>query len=236
MIKLAICDDDYNVIEIIKTYIDKSTEFSIEYEAFSSAEELEKYNLNNQEYFDIYLLDIEMKQMSGLEIAKKIRKDNPYALIVFLTSHAQYVYDVFEVVTFDFVMKPLTYKKFNEIIVKVENYLGIAKTKFVFTYKKNNYSIPFQKINYIEKIGRKVIIYTVDEKTYQCNMNLKGVWKQLNTHMFVPLHQSCIVNLEEVVKIEGEEVLLKNNKKLYVARNYRRSVKKSHLNFLKERL
>ena len=52
--------------------------------------------------YDIYILDIEMQGMNGLELAKTIRTNEPNALIIFLTSYSEYVFDVFEVITFDF--------------------------------------------------------------------------------------------------------------------------------------
>lgn len=116
MIKLAICDDDCGIVEEIETFIERAKEFSINYEVFYSAEELMKYELgDNKEQFDVFFLDIEMKKMSGLEAAKKIRNNNPHAILIFLTSYTEYVYDVFEVITFDFIVKPLTFEKFKEI-------------------------------------------------------------------------------------------------------------------------
>ena len=97
MIRIAICDDVPAVIEQIENYIDKMDSDILDYDVFFSAEELYEYKKKQQVEFDLYILDIEMKDLSGLDLAKKIRQESPYALIVFLTSYSQYVYDVFDV-------------------------------------------------------------------------------------------------------------------------------------------
>ena len=108
MINLAICDDDPGVIEQLEKYINTLSDNFYNYEVFFSAEELYQYKQQQQLEFDLYILDIEIKAESGLALAKKLRQESPCALIVFLTSHSQYVYDVFEVVTFDFILKSYT--------------------------------------------------------------------------------------------------------------------------------
>lgn len=90
--RLAICDDSTEVVEQIEAFIDDIKEMYIEYDVFYSGEELYRYKKNTDVEFDIYLLDIEMNEMSGLELGHILRNESPYALIVFLTSHTQYVY------------------------------------------------------------------------------------------------------------------------------------------------
>ncbi|MFV0328858.1 MAG: LytR/AlgR family response regulator transcription factor [Lachnospiraceae bacterium] len=236
MLRLAICDDSPDVIEQMEEYIEELKDISLEYDVFFSAEELYQYKSDQELEFDLYILDIEMESLSGLELAKKLRQESPYALIVFLTSYSQYVYDVFEVVTFDFILKPLTFERFRSVMYKASDYLHMAKLNFVFSYRKNSYSIPCQTITYIEKAGRKAFIHTNTDKTYQCNITLEDIWKQLEPRMFSPIHTSCIVNLSEIMKIVRDELTLKNGKTLYVGRNHRQEIKSRHLQFLREQI
>ena len=103
MLKLAICDDAPSVVEQLEGFIEKISDISFEYEVFFNAEELYNYKKSHQLDFDVYMLDIEIGDSSGLELAKKLRMESPYSLIIFLTSYSKYVYDVFEVITFDFI-------------------------------------------------------------------------------------------------------------------------------------
>lgn len=236
MIKLAICDDSPAVIEQIEAYLEQIQDLRFNYEVFFSAEELYDYKITQQIDFDIYLLDIELGTMSGLELAKKIRQVSPYALIIFLTSYTRYVLEVFEVITFDFIEKPLSYERFKMILHKASDFLRLTKVDFIFSYRKNSYSIPCQRIIYIEKTGRKAHIYTNYGSTYQCNITLDEIWTQLNPKTFASIHTSCIVNLNEILEVVCDKLTLKNGKVLYVARNYRQEIKHRHLQYLKERL
>ena len=104
MIRIAICDDDSGVIETFESYLDKLKDFSFEYDVFFDGYELEQYLLRSGQEYDLYLLDIEMKTMDGLTFARHLRNSDSHALIVFITGYSKYVYDVFEVFTFDFIL------------------------------------------------------------------------------------------------------------------------------------
>ncbi len=231
--KIAVCDDDRVIIEQIEQYIETIHDKSLEYEVFFCAEELQGYITEYDIDFDIFILDIEMKKMSGIDLAKKIREKNINALIIFMTSHSQYVFDVFEMITFDFIEKPLTFEKMKKILERTKKHLGIARKSFVFSYRKNNYSIAFSNISYLEKEGRKVWIYTTDDKKYQCNMTLGEIWSQLEVETFGLLNKSLIVNIPKIESIIGENVVLQGGKKLYISRDYRKGLKKKHLDYLR---
>ena len=144
-----------------------------------------------------------------------------------------YHINVFETITFDFMEKPLTFEKIKKLLEKIKKYLGVAKRSLVFSYRKNNYNIAFSDINYLEKQGRKIWIYTMDDKKYQCNMTLAELWTQLETEMFGMLNQSLIVNVSKIEGIIGENIILQGGKKLYLSRNYRKELKKKHLDYLR---
>ena len=231
--RIAVCDDDRAIIEQIEEYIEIIHDKSLEYEVFFCAEELQRYITGVDTNFDVYILDIEMKEMSGIDFAKKLRQKNVNSLIIFMTSHSQYVFDVFETITFDFIEKPLTLERLKGVLEKTKKYLGETKKTFVFSYRKNNYTIAFSNISYLEKEGRKVWIYTIDDKKYQCNMTLREIWSQLDTEIFDMLNKSLIVNISKIEGIIGENVALQDGKMLYVSRDYRKEIKKKHLDYLR---
>ena len=77
-----------------------------------------KYVLSSHEYYDIYLLDIEMKSVNGLEVAKQINLFSPNSLIVFITSYEKYIYEAFDALAFNFIKKPIDNQRFQAIIEK----------------------------------------------------------------------------------------------------------------------
>lgn len=181
------------------------------------------------------MLDIEMKNMNGLELARQIRMEEPNALFVFLTSYEKYIYDVFEVVTFDFLIKPITFEKFQNMLDKAEHYLQMTKKNFQFSYRNVIYNIHCEEIVYIQKLGRKACLHMVD-MTYIFNMKTENIKKQLDERVFVQINRSCIVNLSYVFKITNDELVLRTKEHLFISRVYRREIKNRHLQFIKGQL
>ena len=99
MLKIAVFDDGWTDIETLEKALDQFDQYPVDYDVFFSAEELLKYRNEHEENYNMYIFDIEMPGMSGLELAKEIRKEDAKALFVFLTGYTSYVMDVFEVVT-----------------------------------------------------------------------------------------------------------------------------------------
>ncbi|MGF7019167.1 DNA-binding LytR/AlgR family response regulator [Lachnospiraceae bacterium PF1-21] len=232
MLHIALCDDDKKIISELEDCFDRIAEIKIESDSFYNADDLLRYINTTKNEYDLYILDIEMPGMSGIELSYEIRKRAPYALIVFLTSYKEYVYNVFEVVTFDYIAKPVDCKRINKLILRVTEYLGTVKTNFHFSYRKNSYSIQMQEIAYIGKAGRKAYINTNNHEVYHCNMRLEEIWNQLDSHQFMHIHISCIVNIGEIKKVEKTEIELKNGTKLYAGRRYVNEIKRRQLEYL----
>ena len=116
MISIAICDDNLSAVSEIERVLEQIPHQTILFDAFYSGEELLKYVLSSHEYYDIYLLDIEMKSVNGLEVAKQINLFSPNSLIVFITSYEKYIYEAFDALAFNFIKKPIDNQRFQAII------------------------------------------------------------------------------------------------------------------------
>jgi DNA-binding LytR/AlgR family response regulator len=236
MLNIAICDDSVYCIEMLEKLLDAYPgKKSIQYDVFDNPIHLLDYQKANNVLYKLYILDIEMDDMNGISLAKSIRKFDQKSLIVFLTSHNQYVFDVFNVVVFDFLLKPITQEKLYATLNKVFEYLNITKKVFVFSYRKNLFSLYCDEILYFEKLRRSLIIHT-EEKTYICNMTISQIWEQLDQSYFAHIHTSYIVNLKYIREIVQKEIILTNNTQLHIAKSYRQSIKEKHLQFIKKEI
>ncbi len=101
-------------------------EYAIDYVFYSRADEMLAECAKSEKKPDIYILDIEMPGLDGLAAAKEICRIDSKALIVFLTSYSKYMPDVFEVVTFDFIPKPITEDRLRLLFIKAETYLNMT--------------------------------------------------------------------------------------------------------------
>lgn len=232
VLKIAICDDSRMDVDILESALDRFCQYPINYDVYYNAGELLEYLDSYEEYYHLYLLDIEMPEINGIELAKKIRKRDIKALFIFLTNHSQYVMDVFEVVTFDYIMKPVTYEKLEAMLVKTVRYLDMVKKIFTFRFRKNCYQVFCDEIFYILKKGRKALIYTKSE-VYNANMTMEEIWKQLDERTFFQINKSCIINMEYMKTMDGNEVILKNGERFWVVRPQRHDLKKKHMEFIK---
>ena len=108
--KIAICDDEQNQIEYITSIVASWSAHeghSCEIRTFASAEAF-LFEYEEDKAYDILLLDVEMKNMNGIELAKRIRKDNNRAEIIFITSHFEFVSEGYEVDALHYLIEPVS--------------------------------------------------------------------------------------------------------------------------------
>lgn len=189
MLNIAVCDDSRTDVEMLESAFDKLAQYQFSYEVYFTAKELLKHVIDDGEMYHLYIFDIEMPEMNGLQLAKEIRKIDAKALFVFLTGYTQYVMDVFEVITFDYISKPITVEKLESVLLKAMQYLHMIKRDFVFQFRKNQFRISCDDIVYFEKKGRQAVIHTISEN-FKANMTTEEIWKQLDDKVFAHIHVS----------------------------------------------
>lgn len=232
MIKIAICDDSKVDVEQLETVLDTLCHYQIYYDVYFSAEELLECVAMHREEYHLYIFDIEMPHMTGLELAKEIRKIDTNALFVFLTGYDQYVMDVFKVVTFDYISKPITTEKLEAVLLRAIQYLEIVKQDFVFHFRRSQFRVSCNDILYIEKKGRQAVIHTIQEN-FNANMTVSEIWEQLDSRLFMHIRMSYIINLEHLRAIDGDEVIMDNGERLLVARMHKQELKEKHMEFMR---
>ena len=230
--RVVFCDDDVNDIKKLKRYTLSMIEYAFEYEYVIHPQKVIEACQRTEQKPDMYILDIEMPGMGGLAVAKQIRTYDSKALIVFLTSYTKYMPDVFEVVTFDFIHKPITEERLRLLFVKAESYLNMTNQTFSFSYRRSRYSLKFDEILYLEKKGRQAVIHTKDN-LYQANMNLNEIWEKLDEKSFASVHGSFIVNLKHIKTFSGTQVILSDGTGLTVTRSYKKSLTEKHIAFVR---
>lgn len=231
MLNIAVCDDSRTDVEMLESAFDKLAQYQFSYEVYFTAKELLKHVIDDGEMYHLYIFDIEMPEMNGLQLAKEIRKIDAKALFVFLTGYTQYVMDVFEVITFDYISKPITVEKLESVLLKAMQYLHMIKRDFVFQFRKNQFRISCDDIVYFEKKGRQAVIHTISEN-FKANMTTEEIWKQLDDKVFAHIHVSYIINLGHIRAIEGDEVVMDNEERLLIARSHKQNLKEKHGNLV----
>lgn len=229
--RIAVCDDNPKELERIKACFCRIQGYDLVCSYFDSTSTVMEILKTENSPYDLYILDIEMPGMNGLKLAKSIREKDSRALFVFLTSYTRYMKDVFDVVTFDFIEKPISDEKLLQILERAATYLNITSQHFSFGYRASRYSLKYDRILYIEKKGRQALIHTFED-VYKTNMTLEEIWKQLNPKSFVHIHSSYIINLYNLDRKDNEIAIMRNGEKLHITKGYRRELAMRHYEFV----
>ena len=198
-LRIAICDDEEIICRKIKEQL-KSINSKLNITTFNSGEQL----LNSEKNFDLILLDIEMKGLSGIETAKLIRKRKSNEFIIFLTSHSEFMPEAFKVKAFRFLCKPLEMDKFKEAICEVEKEI-LNNKRIAINEKGNAEFINIQDIVYVEAFGDGTYIYTKKD-VLESSRQLKYWISELGTEHFFQTHRSYFVALRYIKKLSNSEI------------------------------
>ena len=211
--EFVVCDDEVvfrkNVIKIIDKLLIKN---DIDYKIY----EFEKYDKSFEKLIKtksrkIYILDIEMKdEISGIDIARKIRKYDWNSFIIIATSHYELTYQAVKarIMMLDFISKFDNCNK--ELTDSIEKAIGLVNSNNVIKINSNGvtYVVYMDDILFVERdtIDRKCIIRTSTCKI-PVSKNLNEMYEILNNH-FYQTHRSCIVNTANIVNVDWKNNII----------------------------
>lgn len=233
MLKLIIYEDNPDSLERVVSIIHKAMapyDFEYKIEKYMSYDKEIESTINNIIEQKIYILDIEVPKVSGLEIAAKVREKDWKSIIIFVTSHPECKNDIFysRLLALDYISKYNNYDK--RLQQSIEKSLQILNKLRILTYKYNyvSYRIDFDEILYIEKIpnDKKSIIYTESGTELEIVKTIKEIISMLDND-FCMINQSCIVNLDKIYSIDSTNniITLKNKIKLdKISNNYKKTL------------
>ena len=233
MLKLVIYEDNPDSVERVVSIIHKALaayDFEYKVEKYLSYDKNIETIINNTSEQKIYILDIEVPKVSGLEIAAKIREKDWKSIIIFLTSHPECKNDIFysRLLALDYISKYNSYDK--RLQQSIEKSLQILNKSRVLIYKYNyvSYRIDFDEILYIEKLHneKKSIINIENGSKLEITKTIKEIISMLD-NSFSMVNQSCIVNIDKITSIDvtNNIITLKNNTKINkISNNYKKTL------------
>lgn len=235
---IAICDDDTSVIGFLEDIVHEcfgQNEKSYTCDAFMSGESLLKYMASSEAVYQIYLLDIEMKEINGFTAAARIRENDPEAVIIFITSHDELVMEAFEVVAFHFLVKPLDPDKTKQVLQKAVSTIKVRQAVFQFQSERTMITLRYSDIIYFESNKRKFIIHTKTEK-YEFYATMRELLAQINPGQFVQIHNSFVVNMDYVSTVRGHEIILDQGECLNMTPKFLEIFNQRYKNYVQARM
>lgn len=193
---------------------------------FSSGEKLlEAYEKN--EKFDLLFLDVEMEMegISGLETGNRIRELDSNALIIFVTSHSQFVPDAFRINAFQFLVKPVKQEDIEKELERAVEKIKKNKGLYQIEHKGGVHIIEIKDILYVDVLLREISIHTT-HGIYKKNGKLKEEMEVFQPYDFIQYGKSGIVNMENITGIEADELIMRTGEKVRMSKNFKSEVRK----------
>lgn len=219
MLKIAICEDEIEQQKILKQYLEQIlNQISNKYEIlfFNSGEALFK---NYPQNIDIFLLDIQMDELNGMEVAKRIRQiDKKEVEIIFTTSLIEYIQEGYEVRAYRYLLKPIKLENLKKHINSCVEEVNRNKSSYIVVNEKNDaYKLKISDITYIEIQKREMTIHTIN-KDYIINSSMSKMENELSKYNFYRCHKSFMVNIDFIKNIKQYVAILDNKEEVPISR------------------
>jgi len=209
MLKISICDDERAQREYLTTLIRKwavANEITIRLSDYESAEAFLFAYENDS---DILILDIQMKEMDGVTLAKKIRARNKEVQIIFVTGYMDYIADGYDVEALHYLIKPATEEKLFAVLNRATEKLERNEQALLVQHDGMNTRVPLYEISHLEVRHNHVTIFGMEE--YVIKKTLNELEKELShDSSFFRVGRSFIVNLRYIKKCSKTEIYMKN--------------------------
>lgn len=220
MIKIAICDNEYQTAVEIEQWITTISEkrfIEADTDVFSDGEEL-IHEIERINSYDIIFLDIEMEIMDGIKTAKKIRKIDKNVVIIYVSGYEAYAIETFEVNPFRFIVKPVKKEMFEKIYLAAVERVTLDDAFFQFKYGKSFYKESLEDIICFESNRRIINIITV-HGNFKFYGKLNEVQERVATAKttFLRIHQSYLVNYKYINRLSYDFVEMRNGVRLSIS-------------------
>lgn len=203
-------------IEFLKRYQQENDAYSFSIREYQSPLEfLETYKYDA----DLIFLDIKMPGISGMSVAKEIRKKDSDVMLIFITSLSQFAIEGYSVSAEDYIVKPLVYSEFKLKLKKSLSHINLDKGKSVlFINGTNIQKLSISSITYIETDFHHLIYHDNEGFTYRKILSMKECEDELNDPSFLRINSSYMVNLKYCKEIENSDMILVDNTRLKISR------------------
>ncbi len=233
MLKIAVCDDNEEHISALRKMLDEWSEnkpFAVIIYEYQSAESfLFSYP---DKPCDIILLDIEMKNLNGMELAKKLRQSGDMLPIIFITGYSEYIGEGYDVEALHYLLKPVEKEKLFAVLDRYTK-KHVPKNNIVLSCGDKNIHIDPGNIRYCEARGKKTEVHIPDENILICNSGINDLQKILWEN-FIFCHRSYLVNLRFIKSISKTEIEIDGGENIPLSRRLYKEVNERFIEFYTE--
>ena len=230
MLKIVICDDDVleskTIENLTKTFF-KEKSIPAEVDIFNDPELL----LSSGKEYDLYLLDVIMPELTGIETAAAIG-DHKHS-IVFITSSVESAIDGYSVNADGFILKPVNTESYSSTMNRVIKKNAFDMNSYItVTYNRVPVQVKLDNIVYLETRLHTVYIHVKGEKTLSVKGKLSEFQEELAPYSnFLRCHQSYIVNMDSIENMDESDFIMKNEAIVPISRSFYKTCKQSYYHY-----
>lgn len=224
-VKIAICDDEPVQLALIEEYVREYCRKSgvpAEVICCASAVEL-LFRLDEQSDVEVFLLDIQMDGMNGVELARQIRQRNERAALLFITGVSDYIYDGFNLGAINYLLKPIRRDQLEQCLDRAAAQLRQWEDVLVFQLEKETYRIAKRQILYVESEGHYMNVVCADRRL-RIKRSMKEMEAALAEACFYRAGRSYILNLDAVERITSKEIEMMGGDRIPVPKGKYREI------------
>lgn len=220
MLQIAVCDDDPREIAQITACLEqfkKQCGAPLAYQTFCSAAEM--LAAAKKHAFSLFLLDVMMPGVNGLDAAREIRSFDTEAKLVFLTSSAEYALLSYSVKALDYMLKPVDPQHLFAVLQTLRAEAENTQEGFAVKTKSGLARILFERLAAVEVMYKKVYFYMTDGTVREVSSSLSEFEPLLlQRPQFIRVHRSYLVNLDQINELSAANIVTYQGKNIPVSR------------------
>ena len=217
-INICICDDEKSQTDLLHMLVKKwanENNKTIAVSVFHNAESF-LFHYEDDKSQDILLLDIQMDALSGVDLAKLLRKENGFVQIIFITALPEFIAEGYEVSALHYLIKPVKEDKLFGVLDKAAERLKKSEETLLVHTSDETIKILLSDIIFIESFAHYIHIQTKKGKL-ETRTNI-GEMERLLGDAFIRCHRSYIAGLRHISRITKTEVIFDNRNKIPLSR------------------
>lgn len=224
--RIAVCEDEKtyleNIMNLVRAYSEIRPDFAFTLSAFSSANELLNF-VDEHGGFDLYILDIIMPKMSGIQLGDALRNWGDEGMIIYLTSSPDFAVDSYTVDAFHYLLKPVdTTSLFRCLDKATDHFSRLQKNVVAIRTSHSVRMVPVANILYAERVRRLIGYHFIDGSCLD-SATFNGTFQNavatlLEHREFLLVGSSFAVNLRHVTEITRHDLIIAGEQRISIPR------------------
>ncbi|MBM6499960.1 LytR/AlgR family response regulator transcription factor [Flavobacterium macrobrachii] len=199
-IKCIILDDEPLAVDLLKSYADKQLQLEV---VLATTDVFEVIDYLQKQTVDLIFIDIQMPELSGIQLMQMFNKDNYF---VVKTAYADYALESYDYRVVDYLLKPISFDKFHKSVQKFTDFVTLETHNHLFVkVDGRQVKINPKDIIFIEGLSDYIRIHLPNERLIVLD-NLKDFINKLPSKEFMRIHKSYIIQLDKIKSIDGNMI------------------------------